>query len=123
MVVRWNFSGSWGSGQFPINPKEGALPQREKNVTITSQATSPYANPIIFEGRHNPSMFPFSGTILTQSHYNFMVSWFESPQTCLVTDELGNSFELYLTLFKPTRKNRHNHPWAMDYQAEAVIVG
>ena len=123
MVVRWTFSGSFGSGQFPINPKRGALPQREKNVNVSSQATSPYANPIIFEGRENPSMFPFEGTIISEYHYDFMVAWFESTQTCSVTDDLGNSFDLYRTSFKPTRKNRHNHDWAMDYTAEAVIVG
>ena len=122
---RWQFlnPSSGVSMRFPINPKEGALPSREKNVNLGTQPTNPYANPIIIEGRESPAKFAFSGTIISQAHYQFMVNWYNSPVSCRIIDDLGQTFWVYLTKFDPKRKNRHSHAWAMDYTAEGVITG
>lgn len=108
--------------RFPLNPAEGALPSMEKVVEATT-TTSPSGQPLIFEGRQRPRSFSLSGTIIDESHYNFMVDWFNSSVACQVTDELGNTFSLYLIKFSPKRKNRTNAPWAMDFDAEALVTG
>lgn len=108
---------------FERNPREGALPQREKSVTASgTTAPAEEGNIVVFEGRDKPSTFDMSGTIASQAHYDFMVSWYDLRHQVRVTDDLGQVFWCYLTSFKPKRKNRHSHPWAADYEAQALIL-
>lgn len=121
-VVRWTISGPMGTIQFPLNPREGVLPLRQKQYTATTSA-DPDGAPIIYQGRDEPRTFPFTGTILYESHYDFFVEWYDAEVPCTVVDELGNSFQLWLTKFEPRRKIRHNYPWMADYDCEALVVG
>lgn len=106
---------------FPINPREGALPQRERNLS-TVPVTAPDGPPLIFEGEELVQEFPFSGTILTQAHWQFMTDWFEKRRQVRIVDDNGMTWWLYLKSFKPKRKNRHSHPWAADYDAVAIVL-
>ena len=107
---------------FPRNPVEGALPGYEKNVT-TGTTTSPEGQPLIWEGRAKVRTMPFNGNIRDKAHFDFMLAWYRAKVACVVTDDLGNTFTLYLTRFVPTRRNRHNNRWSATYEAEAVVLG
>lgn len=116
---RWILQGySLGVIRFPINPREGALPNFEKKVTVH---TSSLGAPIFFEGRQEPQRMPFTGSILTQEHYQFFKSWFDHDYAVTITDDLGQTVNAYLVKFTPKRKNRHSHPWAADYDCEAIV--
>jgi hypothetical protein len=107
---------------WPLNPREGALPNREKTYTAMGP-TSPYGTQIVFQGRDKPITMSFSGGILEKSHYLFFSNWYDVPNEVTVTDELGNVFTMWLTKFQPKRKNRHSHAWAGEYEIEVLVLG
>ncbi len=120
-VVRWTL---WDpvlgtTLQFPINPAESYLPQREKEMT-TEQTTAGLL--VAFEGQETPSEFKFSGTFLDQASYDFMVTWFDKRYQLRLTDDLGNQFWVYLKSFLPQRKRSSNYSWAFTYEGIAVIM-
>lgn len=106
---------------FPMNPREGSLPSFE--AAITQQATvGTDGMVLLFEGREQAQMLPFSGWVLTNQHYQFLVDWFKLKRQVRVTDDLGNQFWLYLTRFQPQRKRSINFDWLIEYEAEAMIL-
>lgn len=107
--------------RFPINPQEGALPQRERNIS-TIPVSAPDGRPLIFEGADNPQEFPCTGVILTKDHWDFFNDWYDSHRQMKVTDDLGNVWWLYMKKFAPKRKNRHSHPWFAEYEATFIVV-
>lgn len=106
---------------FPMNPVEGSLPSFEANIT-QHPTVAPDGMVLLFEGRDAAQTFPFSGWVLTQTHYQFLVNWFRLKRQVRVTDDLGNQFWLYLTKFTPTRKRSINFDWLIEYDAEAIIL-
>lgn len=106
---------------FPMNPNEGSLPQREKNFTM-EHTTAPDGKFIAFEGAEAPVNFNFSGTLLDQDGYTFMVTWFNKKYQLRLTDDLGNQYWVYLKRFSPKRKRAVHSPWAFEYDAEGVII-
>lgn len=123
MVVRWelydpDLATTW---VFPVNPNTGAAPQFEKSIASKTTAAN-NGKVLFFEGRDAPMTIPFSGVILAEAHYLAMIEWFGKRRQLRLTDELGQVWWVYLTKFSPKRKNRHSHPWAMDYDAECIIV-
>lgn len=124
MVVRWQIfdpdtDDTW---VFPMNPREGAMPSREKNVVQQAVAASDSHNVLLFEGQDNPSRLAWEGTIYTQEFYLAMEDWFRKRRQVQLTDDLGQTWWVYLTKFDPRRINRHSHPWAMTYSVECLIV-
>lgn len=117
-AFRWILTSPFGSISFPMNPKEGALPAFDKNLT---GQTSTNGAPVIFEGRQPPQIMNITGSILEQSHYTFFKNWHELQYMVTITDDLGNNFTGYLKSFKPKRKIRHSHPWAADYECEIMV--
>lgn len=123
-VQRWTlYNPSTGiTLTFPRNPIEGVLPEYEKNVDLQT-TTSPDGQPLMFQGRDKPRTMPFSGSIRDKEHFDFMLAWYRLSVPVTVTDHLGNTFSLYLVRFAPKPKNRHNNPWAANFDAAAVVLG
>lgn len=119
---RWTFSSSeLGSVRFLINPNSGGLPIWQKQIEVTSSTSG---SPVLFEGRQQPVIMPFSGAILEEAHWTFFRTWYESGYSVSILDDLGNNIpNAYLTKFAPKRKVRHSHPWAGDYECEALVWG
>jgi len=123
-VTRWTLYNP-ESGQtltFPRNPLQGVAPRREKKIT-SQTSSSPDGQPLIFEGPQEVRMAKFSGSIKDEAHYRFMVAWFNLENACRVTNHLGEWMDIYMTVFDPKPKNRHNNPWAADFEAEGIIIG
>lgn len=120
-VVRWTL---WDpvlgtTLEFPINPAESYLPQREKAM-VTEQTTAGLL--VAFEGEEVPKEFNFSGTFLNEASYDFMTTWFNKRYQLRLTDDLGNQYWVYLKSFSPRRKRSSNYSWAFTYEANAVIM-
>lgn len=117
-MQRWTVSlGFYGAVEFPLNPREGALPSFERQYTVQPGPM----NPVIFEAPRGPQTMAFAGTIRDKAHYDFFVNWFNSNSVCTITDENGQTYTGVLKRFTPKRKNRHSHPWAADYDAEVLV--
>lgn len=108
---------------MPINPNEGASPSYQKQLTKTT-TTAPGADgrPIIFEGADQVSQFDFSGVLLTQDHYEFVLNAWRKRHPVRLTDDLGRQFMIYVESFQPKRVLSRTYPWKHNYQATAVIV-
>jgi hypothetical protein len=108
---------------MPINPNAGASPKYAKTLTKkTTTAPGNLARALIFEGPDAVTQFDFSGAILTEAHYNFILNAWRKRHPVKLTDDLGRTFTIYIETFSPERKLSKTYPWRHTYQATAVIV-
>lgn len=121
MVVRWKFFDGVTEVEFPINPSEGGSPQYEKNF-VFEDTSAPEGKTLVFEGRDSPKPLNFSGVILTEAHYDFMIEWWDKRNQVRITDDLGREFWVIIKSFRPKRERAHSYPWKHSFDVEAVIV-
>lgn len=104
---------------LPINPREGALPAREKTVTVE---TSTMGSPVLFEGKSKPVAIRVNGFLQLEAHHEFMNAWYDLQVAVMITDDLGQRFWCYMTKFAPTRRNRVKFPWSATYEADLLFL-
>lgn len=123
MVVRWKFDDVWHKGPVPyswtveINPSDGGSPEVQKSLTV-SQNLGPRRGAIVQEGHQGIPTIQFSGSILTQAHYETFEFWFSKRVLLDLTDDLGRIFRGIFSSFQPTRTRRAFNPWYHTYTAE-----
>lgn len=105
--------------EFAINPLDVSMPSVQK--TFTEQKTAS-GKSVLFQGRDQVQRMSFSGTILTQLHFEIFEEWFSKEKQVSITDDLGNQFWVYLTSFTPTRNYSARFPWRHEYNAEAIML-
>ena len=105
--------------RWPQNPLSGALPQREKNLTIDA---STGGGAVVWEGASKPITMPFRGTITERDHYLFFDAWYRKPHKVKITDDLGNEAWAYLTKFTPDRQLSTSHPWKAEYDCSMLVL-
>lgn len=123
--IAWRFEDPVeGTVEFmPINPNEGASPSYQKTLTkSTTTAPGGEARPLVFEGADAVSQFDFSGVLLTQAHYDFILNAWRKRHPVRLTDDLGRTFTIYIESFTPKRDLSRTYPWKHTYQATAVIL-
>lgn len=123
MVTRWTFFDPTTSttAEFEINPNDGGSPSLVKNITASS-TVAPGGATILMEGSSQLQDFTFSGTILTQSQYDQMVTWFTKTNVIQLTDDLGRTYDIYIKEFAPKRVRASSHPWKHTYSVTAIQV-
>lgn len=106
-----------------INPNAGASPAYQKNLA-KSVTTAPggEAQVLISEGADSIVQFDFSGVILTQAQYEFLLTAFQKRHPVELTDDLGRTFTIYLESFTPERQLSRTYPWKHTYQASSVVI-
>jgi hypothetical protein len=128
MVTRWVFTDYRSQGPTPytytlaINPNEGGSPTIQKNLTIASN-TGPTRAAILQEGQSSAPELSFSGTILTQAHYEAMEAWFDKKIAIQITDDLGRMFRGIFNRWEPSRTRRAFNPWFHTYAAGFTVAG
>lgn len=105
--------------EFAINPSNSSVPGIEKTVT-TEYTTS--GKPVNWEGRPAPQKISYSGTILTEMHFEIMKYWSSKKTQVKLVDDLGRSFWLIVTGFSPTRQYHIDYPWRHEYTGDATII-
>lgn len=123
MVVKWEFFDPTNSTTvaFEINPSEGGAIAYKKNIT-TQSTLAHDGKTLVFEGAQVPPEINFSGTILTETQYNQMVTWFNKKHQMQLTDDLSRVMMVFITEFTPVRERARNYPWKHSYTCKAVIV-
>lgn len=104
---------------WEMNPVDGALPALEKAVTTDSALQG---GQIIWQGPDKSTTMPFTGTILTESHYQFFRNWYYREHEVLLTDDLGQEFTVFLTRFVAKRSLSTSHPWKATYDCSVLVV-
>lgn len=122
-VVRWTFHDPVAvqTYTFEINPREGGTPQYEKQLQYQN-TTAPDGKTLIFEGLDEPKKITFSGAIVWETQMDAFVEWFNKRRVITVEDDLGREFQIYITSFKPERRNSTTHPWRHNYTIEATLL-
>lgn len=123
IVVRWTFYDPTvpQTYTFEINPNTGGTPSYAKTLS-TSSTVAPGGKTLIFEGADQVPKFEFSGTILTEAHFNAFVEWWDKRRQIRITDDLGREFWVYIESFTPTRVRAVHHPWKHTYNVVAQIL-
>ncbi len=105
--------------EFAINPNTADVPSHKKRISTQYTAAGAAIN---FEGRPEPQTFSFSGTILSEDHYNIMVEWTSKKTQINLSDDLGRKYWIYITNFSPTRNYSSQFPWRHEYTAQATVI-
>jgi hypothetical protein len=123
MVVRWQFYDPVATETytFEINPNAGGSPTYKKSVNYQN-TTAPDGKTLIYEGQDEVQELEWSGVILTQTHYDKYIEWWQKRRQIRLTDDLGRQYWIYLTSFVPNRVRASSRPWKHEFTATAVIL-
>ncbi len=121
-VVRWKLT-DVRTGTFhvvEINPNDGGSISLNKAVA-THNPIGPGRRTILSEGRITPGPQEFSGSILTQEHFEALEEWALKRTLIQVEDDLGRKFQGVLTSWQPHRVRRTFNPWYHTYSAVVTV--
>lgn len=107
---------------FPLNPKSFDPPGYAANIT-QEQTTSPAGNTVLMLGRMQPANGTFSGIIHTASFFSDAQTWFTKWYPMVLTDDQGNTWNIVITSYQPTRLKRAINRWRYDYTVDFMEVG
>lgn len=118
---RWSFYDP-DTGQlyeFDINPSEQDYQPFAKRILYTN--TLPRKS-IIYEVQKDATTVGWSGTVLLQGQLAAFQSWFDNRAVVQLTDDLGRTFDIYITEFTPKRVRTRDFPWFHTYDMKALLV-
>jgi hypothetical protein len=120
---RWIFTDPTNSSTstFEANPQDGDVVPRARNV-VTQSRRAPGDKTVVVVNAQGLREFTFTGTILTQSMYNLLTTWFNKPYPIELTDDLGRTYSLYITKFIPQRIHKPYNPWFHTYTMTGIVV-
>jgi hypothetical protein len=123
IVNRWRFSDplTLETYEFEINPKEGGSPQYKKHINYQN-TSAPNGKTLVFEGRDEPQVMTFTGTILTQTQYDAMVTWFNKRHQIQITDDLQRTFTIYIMTFEPKRERAFHYPYKHSFVCNYIVL-
>lgn len=121
--VGWVFTDPYTSDTvtLEVNPKEADSPQLSRQITYASPA-APGSGFVAQEGRQKPQTMSFTGITLSEDQYNVWITWFSKNTPFDITDDLGRTFRVYVTDFKPKRVRSVNFPWRHEYTVDCMVV-
>jgi len=137
MKVAWQFYDPIGdeSYSFPVNPNaDTSNIGVNKNITysVASAAYSgdngatpadiPYTNvSVILDSVDEVKSFNFSGILYSAEEYFWLMYWSTRNNYVELTDDIGRTFEVYVTSFKTERVRSRKFPWKHSYSMETVV--
>lgn len=119
---RWTLTDPQGNTTtLEKNPEEGGSPEYAKTFT-TDGTLEPNAGPaIIWQGQDEVPRSSVTGTILTESHYNQLLTWYRKDAELILVDDLDREFLIVLTAFRPKRP-WSRHPWRHGYTLDWLVL-
>lgn len=120
-VTMWNLDDGTTNVDFAINPNTAKYPGMTASLTQAA-TTAPDGQNVIFQGVNQLPTMSFSGVVRTEAWYDTLNTWANKGGVLLLTDDLGESFNIVIRSLTWTRIRRVN-PWRFDYEIEAVVVG
>lgn len=124
-VVRWTFTDVSHATPTPyvfeVNPSADGAPAYKKNLQYVN-TTAPGGKVLIFEGQDQAPTITFTGTILSQTQHDSFVSWFNTRRQIQLTDDLGNTWMIYISEYTPKRERSFQYPWKRSYTVVATIL-
>lgn len=106
--------------EFPINPSEFKPPGRRANITQES-TTAPNGQAIVFQGRDQTRTGTMNGAVIQEQHYTDLKYWFDKWTPLVLTDDLGQSWNIVIQEASWDRLRRAQHPWRHDYSVTFLV--
>jgi len=134
-VVRNKFqdpSGSLPEFQWSANHSEEEVTEKRRNVTYSSNTSD--TGLVRQQGDETPLRFSYSGKITTEADLIKFLEYWKAcrERTVRFTDFAGDSYEVLITSFAPTRQrvlrnprdttNAPFHIWSYKIEMEAVTI-
>lgn len=124
LVKRWVFQDVHATPDevyhFPHNPERMTPPFGKKRLAYAA-TTAVNGQKIAFEGNAPPAEWKFTGTTLTQAHYDALTRWFNKKVRIWITDHYGRAWLCYLSEFSATPRRTVNYPYRHDYEMTAIV--
>lgn len=126
-MPRWKFTDVFNTGPSPyiwtfdISPSEGGSPALEKSFNVTNYV-GPRRQSVIQEGQFSNVSIEFSGTILTQTHFETFETWMRKRVVLDLEDDLGRVFRGAFASFRPQRVFKPNNVWYHKYTATFQVI-
>ncbi len=122
MVQRWRITSLDGteSWTMPRNPSEMTSPWPTKGLTVRP-TTAKDGQTLLFASRATPTEWQFSGTLVTQEHYDALFYWYNRDLRCYVYDHYDRRLRCFLTNFNAVPARSVNHPWRHTYSVNAYV--
>ena len=104
---------------FDINPNEFEPPNRR--MRTTTMTTTAGTN-LIFGGGDEVASGSFRGLVNSQTFYDNLKAWTEKWWPLVLTDDLGNSWEILIQDVSWTRVRRALYPHRYDYTVRFLTL-
>lgn len=122
-------SGALAPYAWQVNHSDEEEVGRRRNIETTAPTSN--VGLVMQQGSDGPMILRFTGTILHASQFAAMRAYFNlsRTETIIFTDFAGDSYEVVITAFNPTRKRTlrnprdvsiHLHYWT--YTIELTVV-
>ena len=123
-AIRWVFfdPANASTVTFELNPDAATPPSSDKHIVVQN-ALAPGGKTLLIAISDDAQQITFSGTILTQTMYNLLVTWFNKTDPIELTDDLGRTYTIMMTKFDPKRVQKHTNFWFHTYSCTAQIIG
>jgi hypothetical protein len=123
-VRRWILKdpmpGGLGTYTVPINPSKMTSPHAPRAVAI-EYTTARSGQAHIWEGAARGHQWSFSGTTMTQAHYETLRAFAALQRRFWVTDHRGRAWVVAFSSFDPKPVGHPPLDWVWEYTIEATI--
>lgn len=125
-VIRWRITEpvSTDAAIVQINPNKMDAPTTARTMTF---AWGEKWGLDIMRGIDRPTpprSWTFGGVLLTEAHYNLLLTWTKRLQVVHITDHLGRTFKVVIQKFDPVeRLPTATKPWRADYTMTCLLLG
>lgn len=106
---------------FEINPNTFSPPGTKAGITWM-RTTAPNGQSLIWQGLNDVPEGKMSGAVNSSGFKASLDEWATKWYPLVLTDDLGNTFNILITAISWTRLNRHLFPHRYDYDITFVIV-
>lgn len=126
-VTRWVFqdlvTGGLGSYVVPMNPESMTSPHAPPSPITPQWTTAPDGQGILWEGSGRAYEWTFSGTCLTEEHYNKLVAYHQLERKFYVIDHRNRAWIVTWEALNFTHKYVSGFPYAHTYEVTALVYG
>lgn len=125
MTVKWTLTDPSGVAPanytFEINPSHGGIVSFKKLLIYNVYAAAD-GSLVALEGRQPLVDFQFVGDVLSQAQFTALELWYQKRNRVVVTDDLGQTFNVYIHSLAWTRKPSTNYPWFHSYTCDSKVI-
>ncbi len=121
-VVKWTIGDGITTHVFEINPDpKGADGEISPERTIIDSYVDA-GLPMAAVGQSPPLQAAMDITVIDQAEYDALWSWWDTGKILTLTDDLGRSFQIYLSAFDAKRVRKSSLPYFHNLKISYFVL-